>query len=185
MIETYGNKAKKVVENLLTFARRKEHSEDEVDINACLDAVLAVLGNYLLVNRISISTHDLLPDLPAVRGDADELQQVFLNIINNAVYAMKIEGGGELAVQTRLGEGGTCVEVLISDTGPGIPPEIRSRIFDPLFTTKKVGEGTGLGLSVSYGIVARHRGTIAVETATATEVKHPGTTFTITLPAAT
>ena len=182
-IESYGNKAKKVVENLLTFARRKEHSEDEVDVNACLEAVLAVLGNYLLVNRISISKHALLADLPAVRGDADELQQVFLNIINNAVYAMKLEGGGELGVQTRLGEGGTCVEVLISDTGPGIPPEVRSRIFDPLFTTKKVGEGTGLGLSVSYGIVARHAGTIAVETATAEESKHPGTTFIITLPA--
>ena len=66
---------------------------------------------------------------------------------------------------------------------PGIPPEVRSRIFDPLFTTKKVGEGTGLGLSVSYGIVARHAGTIAVETATAEESKHPGTTFIITLPA--
>jgi len=182
-IESYGNKAKKVVENLLTFARRKEHSEDAVDVNACLDAVLAVLGNYLLVNRISIRSHELLPDLPAVRGDADELQQVFLNIINNAAYAMKSEGGGELSVQTRIGEGGTCIEVLISDTGPGIPLEIRSRIFDPLFTTKKVGEGTGLGLSVSYGIVARHRGTIAVETATAEETKHPGTTFIITLPA--
>jgi len=182
-IESYGNKAKKVVENLLTFARRKEHSEDEVDVNACLEAVLAVLGNYLLVNRISIGTQALLPDLPAVRGAADELQQVFLNIINNAVYAMKLEGGGELGVQTRLGEGGTCVEVLISDTGPGIPLEIRSRIFDPLFTTKKVGEGTGLGLSVSYGIVARHAGTIAVETATAAETSRTGTTFIITLPA--
>ena len=182
-IESYGNKAKKVVENLLTFARRKEHSEDEVDVNACLEAVLAVLGNYLLVNRISISSHALLADLPAVRGDADELQQVFLNIINNAVYAMKAEGGGELGVETRLGEGGTCVEVLISDTGAGIPPEVRSRIFDPLFTTKKVGEGTGLGLSVSYGIVARHAGTIAVETATAAEASRTGTTFIITLPA--
>jgi len=182
-IESYGNKAKKVVENLLTFARRKEHSEDEVDINACLEAVLAVLGNYLLVNRISISSHALLAGLPPVRGDADELQQVFLNIINNAVYAMKAEGGGELGVQTRLGEGGTCVEVLISDTGPGIPAEVRSRIFDPLFTTKKVGEGTGLGLSVSYGIVSRHAGTIAVETATAAEASRTGTTFIITLPA--
>jgi PAS domain S-box-containing protein len=182
-IENYGNKAKKVVENLLTFARRKEHSEDEVDVNACLEAVLAVLGNYLLVNRISIRSHALLPDLPPVRGDADELQQVFLNIINNAVFAMKGEGGGELSVETRLGEGGTCVEVLISDTGPGIPLEVRSRIFDPLFTTKKVGEGTGLGLSVSYGIVARHRGTIAFDTATAAESSHPGTTFIITLPA--
>ncbi|HWR96895.1 MAG TPA: PAS domain S-box protein, partial [Candidatus Methanoperedens sp.] len=88
-IETYGSKARKVVENLLTFARRKEHSEDEVDINACLEAVLAVLGNYLLVNRISIRSHALRADLPAVRGDADELQQVFLNIINNARQAIE------------------------------------------------------------------------------------------------
>ena len=182
-IETYGNKARKVVENLLAFARRKEHSEDEVDVNACLEAVLAVLGNYLLVSRISIRSHALSPELPPVRGDADELQQVFLNIINNAVYAMKSEGGGELSVETRVVAGGASVEVVIADTGPGIPPEARSRIFDPLFTTKKVGEGTGLGLSVSYGIVARHRGTIAVETATAAESKHPGTTFIITLPA--
>ena len=106
-IETYGNKARKVVENLLAFARRKEHSEDEVDVNACLEAVLAVLGNYLLVNRISIRTHALSPDLPPVRGDADELQQVFLNIINNAVYAMKAEGGGELSVESRTAVGGT------------------------------------------------------------------------------
>ena len=105
-IETYGNKARKVVENLLAFARRKEHSEDEVDVNACLEAVLAVLGNYLLVNRISIRTHALSPDLPPVRGDADELQQVFLNIINNAVYAMKAEGGGELSVESRTAVGG-------------------------------------------------------------------------------
>jgi signal transduction histidine kinase len=182
-VENYANKAKKVVENLLTFARRKEHSEDEVDVNACLDAVLAVLGNNLLVNRISIGRLALLPELPPVRGDADELQQVFFNIITNAVYAMKGEGGGELSVETRIGEGGSCVEVVISDTGPGIPPEARSRIYDPLFTTKKVGEGTGLGLSVSYGIVARHRGTITLETATAAESKRPGTTFIITLPA--
>jgi len=182
-IESYGNKAKKVVENLLTFARRKEHSEDEVDVNACLDAVLAVLGNNLLVNRISIGRLALLPELPAVRGDADELQQVFFNIITNAIYAMKGEGGGELSVETRVGEGGSCVEVLISDTGPGIPLEARSRIYDPLFTTKKVGEGTGLGLSVSYGIVARHGGTITLETATAAESRRPGTTFIITLPA--
>lgn len=184
-IESYGNKAKKVVENLLTFARRKEHSDDLVDVNACLEAVLAVLANYLLVNRIAIGRRELQPALPPVRGDADELQQVFLNIINNAAYAMKGEGGGELAVETRLGPGGDCVEALISDTGPGIPAEIRSRIFDPLFTTKKVGEGTGLGLSVSYGIVARHGGTIAFETTTAAESARPGTTFIVTLPAVT
>jgi PAS domain S-box-containing protein len=180
-VQSYGNKAKKVVENLLTFARRKEHSEGEVDINECLRAVFAVLGNNLLVHKIAVERFDLDPGLPPVKGDADELQQVFFNIITNALYAMR--KGGSLAVATRTRENGSCVEIAIGDTGPGIPREHRSRIFDPLFTTKKVGEGTGLGLSVSYGIITRHRGTIGFETLTSAEAAATGTTFTITLPA--
>jgi PAS domain S-box-containing protein len=180
-MQVYGLKAKKVVDNLLTFARRKEHSEGAVDVNQCLQAVLSVLGNNLLVHKITVAQLDLEPGLPAVEGDADELQQVFFNIINNALFAMK--GGGKLFITTKTAENGTCVTVSIGDTGGGIPREYRSRIFDPLFTTKKVGEGTGLGLSVSYGIIARHRGTISFETLTSDESAQTGTTFFITLPA--
>jgi signal transduction histidine kinase len=125
---------------------------------------------------------NLFHELPPVKGDPDELQQVFLNIINNAAYAMK--GGGALSVTTQSIDDGRRVEIRISDTGPGIKKEHRKRIFDPLFTTKKVGDGTGLGLSVSYGIITRHRGMLSFETKTKEESDTPGTTFIITLPAA-
>ncbi|MBI5847391.1 MAG: PAS domain S-box protein [Nitrospirae bacterium] len=180
-IEGQGYKAKKVVDNLLTFARTKEHTETTVDINKNITEVLTVLGNNLLVRKVSINALDLGQDLPPVKGDPDELQQVFLNIINNAVYAMK--GGGMLSVSTRAVKEGKWIEIRITDTGSGIRKEHRKNIFDPLFTTKKVGDGTGLGLSVSYGIITRHRGTITFDTKTADESESPGTTFIITLPA--
>jgi PAS domain S-box-containing protein len=180
-IEGQGNKAKKVVDSLLTFARTKEHTEVMVDINQNMREVLSVLGNTLLVHKISIGSLDLAADIPLVKGDPDELQQVFFNIISNAVSVMK--GGGTLNVATRAVDNGQRVEVRISDTGAGIRKEPRSRIFDPLFTTKKVGEGTGLGLSVSYGIISRHRGTISFETTTKEESNAHGTTFIIMLPA--
>jgi len=181
-IYSQGNKAKKVVDSLLSFARTKEHSEVNVDINRNIEEVLSVLANSLLVSKISIQTMNLFHELPPVKGDPDELQQVFLNIINNAAYAMK--GGGALSVTTQSIDDGRRVEIRISDTGPGIKKEHRKRIFDPLFTTKKVGDGTGLGLSVSYGIITRHRGTLSFETKTKEESDTTGTTFIITLPAA-
>jgi signal transduction histidine kinase len=179
-IESQGHKAKKVVDNLLTFARTKEHTETSVDINKNIEEVLTVLGNNLLVRKVSINTLDLGQNLPPVKGDPDELQQVFLNVINNAVYAMK--KGGTLSLSTRLVDNGKWIEIRISDTGSGIRKEHRKNIFDPLFTTKKVGDGTGLGLSVSYGIITRHRGIITFETKTAEESDSPGTTFMISLP---
>lgn len=180
-IENQGMKAKRVVENLLTFARHKEHTENEVDINKDIQEVLAVVGNNLLLHKIAITALELSDGLPAVKGDPDELQQVFLNIISNAVYAMR--GGGVLTILTRAVNEDSNVEIQIADTGSGIKKEYRSRIFDPLFTTKKVGDGTGLGLSVSYGIIARHGGTITFETKTEEESTETGTSFIITLPA--
>ncbi len=182
-IEGQGLKARKVVDHLLSFVRTKEHSEVSVDINKNIEEVLSVLSNTLLVKKVSIQTLHLARALPAVTGDPDELQQVFFNIINNATYAMK--GGGTLTISTQTSDDGRRIEIRFSDTGPGIKKEHRKRIFDPLFTTKKVGDGTGLGLSVSYGIITRHRGTISFETKTKEESETPGTTFIITLPAVT
>lgn len=182
VIERQGLKAKRVVENLLTFSRRRDPTHSEVDVNECIKDVLTILGNSILLNRISIKEVALSPTLPKVAGDPDELEQVFFNILNNAIYAMKSTGGA-LSISTREGDDGKSVEITISDTGPGIAREHRSRIFDPLFTTKKVGEGTGLGLSVTYGIISRHRGIITFDTATRSESKNTGTTFYITLPA--
>jgi two-component system NtrC family sensor kinase len=110
-----------------------------------------------------------------VLGDARQLQQVILNLITNALQAMASQGGGTLGVVTRYDTGKVILE--ISDTGPGIEPDARARIFEPFFTTKEEGEGTGLGLSVSYGIVNAHGGTIDLA-----ETSEHGTRFVVTLP---
>lgn len=182
-IEKQGINAKRVVENLLSFTRFSEHKEENVDINKNIEAILAVVGNTLSINRINVQKK--LSDLLApVKGNAGELQQIFFNIINNAISAMK--GGGNLTISTDnilIFDEGRKVVITISDTGIGIKPEHRTKIFDPLFTTKKVGEGTGLGLFVSYGIITKHGGTITFETKTIEESKETGTTFIITLPA--
>ena len=179
-IEKQGLNAKRVVENLLTFARFSEYKEENVDININLKEVLTIVGNTLSLNKVAI-VKQLSESLPIVKGDPRELQQVFLNIVNNAISAMK--GGGTLTIAAKMMDEGETVEIKISDTGCGINKENRTRIFDPLFTTKKVGEGTGLGLSVSYGIIAKYGGTITFETRTREEPGETGTTFIITLPA--
>lgn len=180
-IEKQGLNAKRVVENLLNFARHKEHKEEIIDINKNIQTVLAIMNNTLLLNKISVK-QDLQDNLPLIIADSGELQQVFFNIINNAIHAM--QGGGVLTITTGSFDNDT-VEINISDTGHGIKKEHRSRIFDPLFTTKDVGKGTGLGLSVSYGIITKHGGAITFETKTKEESEETGTTFVIAFPAAT
>jgi two-component system, NtrC family, sensor kinase len=179
-IEKQGLNAKRVVENLLDFARHKEHKEEFIDINENIGTVLAVMGNTLLLKKISVN-QNLQEDLPSVKADARELQQVFFNVINNSIYAM--EGGGILTITTRSFDNNEKIEIRISDTGHGIKKEHRIRIFDPLFTTKEVDKGTGLGLSVSYGIVTKHEGSISFETKTKEESAETGTTFIIIFPA--
>ena len=124
---------------------------------------------------------NLQDNLPLIVADSGELQQVFFNIINNAIHAM--QGGGVIHILTRSSDNDK-VEIRVADTGHGIKKEHRTRVFDPLFTTKEVGKGTGLGLSVSYGIVTKHQGTITFETKTKEESEETGTTFIITFPAA-
>ncbi|MCX8031136.1 MAG: ATP-binding protein [Thermodesulfovibrionales bacterium] len=179
-IEKHALNAKKVVEGLLSFARYSEQKEDICDINENINVVLSVVQNSLILNNIH-TKKELQSDLPRIKGDPGKFQQVFLNIINNAIHAMK--GGGTLTIRTRSIDN-ESVEIRFSDTGHGIAPEHRSKIFDPLFTTKKVGEGTGLGLSVCYGIITQHGGKITFETKTKEESESPGTTFIITLPVA-
>jgi PAS domain S-box-containing protein len=183
-IERQGLNAKKIVENLMTFARQPAAHEEYADVNADVENVLRLVQNTLFTKKIEVETR-LGKGLPRVRGDSSELQQVFLNLINNAAAAMP--EGGRLTVVTKINPYTHLVEAIVADTGVGIPKEFRERIFDPFFTTKKVGEGTGLGLAVSYAIVHKYGGNIRFETRTADEAKSGpiGTTFFISLqPAA-
>ncbi|MHC1727159.1 MAG: ATP-binding protein [Syntrophobacteraceae bacterium] len=180
-IERHGLHCKSIVERLLSFARISDETEECCDLNANIKSIISVVGHTLDMNNINLVL-SLAEGLPAVRGDSRGFQQVFLNLINNAVQAM--EGQGVLTIVTRLITGSPdSVEIIVADTGGGIKREYMSKIFDPFFTTKKVGEGTGLGLSVSYGIITKLGGAIECESITEEEAPGmSGTTFKITLP---
>jgi signal transduction histidine kinase len=180
IIEEEGLKCKKIVENLLTFARSPEKTETSTDIGSNLEHMLGVVRNTVLTKKVRLETN-LPPNLPWVVGDPRELQQVFINLINNALDAMR--GGGVLMVTAHLTPDGKRVAIEFQDTGNGIPQAVQHKIFDPFFTTKKTGEGTGLGLSMSYGIISKYGGNIVFTSFPASEYpeKH-GTTFTVYLP---
>ncbi len=183
MLETVEKQAfncKRILESLLGFARYREKTEYSTDVNEDIEKVLAVVENMLATKNIKLEMN-LAKDLPKVRGDSGHLQQVFMNLITNAAATM--EGGGFLTISTKLIEPGNKVEILFKDTGLGIKREYRDKIFDAFFTTKRVGEGTGLGLSVCQGIVTKYGGEITFETVAEEEDKErKGTTFTVSLP---
>jgi len=179
-IERQGLNCKRIVEDLLSFARHPEASDYSADVNASVDRVLSLVENILLKKHITI-VKNFTEDLPNVRGDSKHLQQVFINLITNAVSAM--QGGGTLTISTRLDTSGDRIETLFKDTGHGIKKEYRDRISDPFFTTKEVGDMTGLGLSASYNMISKYDGNISFETVTEEEDKdRKGTTFTVVLP---
>jgi two-component system NtrC family sensor kinase len=173
-IEKEAQRCKTIVENLLKFSRRSPEKFATLNINQVIEDTLAILSHQLMMKKIEVKK-GLASGLRAVEGNANQLQQVFTNIILNAQQAMP--HGGELSIITKGKD--DRVEVRLSDTGCGIPPENRDKIFDPFFTTKIDWKGTGLGLSVSYEIVQNHQGRIGVESQAGR-----GTTFIITLPVA-
>jgi two-component system NtrC family sensor kinase len=175
IIKSETLRASQVVKDLLAFARRREPQHELVDLNVVIARTLRLRGYQMTTNKIRVNT-DLSPDLPNVAGDARQLQQVCLNLVINAVQAMMETGGGTLSVSTHAD--GDMVVMDVRDTGPGIAEETRAHIFEPFFTTKDEGQGTGLGLSVSYGIITAHGGTIE-----AADASSSGTTIRVTLPA--
>ena len=168
-------RASQVVKDLLAFARRSEPQRAPLDINGVVARTVRMRQYQFSEAAVRLET-DLAEDLPSVMGDARQLQQVCLNLLTNAVQAMGPRGGGDLRIRSYSAEGAVRLEV--TDSGTGIPSAVRAHIFEPFFTTKKEGEGTGLGLSVSYGIITAHGGTIEVVDTSAT-----GTCFRVTLPA--
>jgi len=169
------NRAGRIVKDLLEFARQSEPEMRMLNINDVLTKAMSITTHAAELQNIRLLT-DLSPELPDIQGDSDKLEQVFVNIMINALQAMP--DGGTLTVCTRVTEDNGFVEIEISDTGCGIPQEHLSKLFDPFFSTKRTGEGTGLGLSVTLGIVEKHNGTIDVKSTVG-----EGSTFVIRLPA--
>jgi two-component system cell cycle sensor histidine kinase/response regulator CckA len=175
VIKAETARASQVVKDLLAFARRSEHRQELIDLNVIVERTLRLRGFQLNAANVRVEL-SLTANLPSVLGDSRQLQQVVLNLVTNAVQAMMKSGGGTLKLATLPLEGTVVLEV--SDTGTGIPVNARAHVFEPFFTTKREGEGTGLGLSVTYGIVTAHGGSIGIA-----DTSERGTTMVVTLPA--
>jgi signal transduction histidine kinase/ActR/RegA family two-component response regulator len=167
--------AAKIVQNLLAFARQEPAEKRLWNINDILSRALEMTAYDMHASNIQVETY-LTPDLPPIMVDGNQLQQVFLNLITNARHAM-LEQDQPRRLTLRTLRRGDLVRVECSDTGPGIAPEHLEHVFDPFFTTKEEGAGTGLGLSVSYGIVKAHGGHILVDTEAG-----KGATFVVEMP---
>ena len=166
------NRCKTIVKGLLDFARQTEPQRAWSDINEVIDKSINLISHQAGIQNVKIEKK-IKPDLPKIMIDPGQIQQVFINILLNAIEAMP--QGGILTVSSGI-EGQMAV-IGFADTGIGIPEENLPKIFDPFFTTKKIGKGTGLGLSVSYGIIERHQGKLGVKSQLG-----QGTTFTVKLP---
>lgn len=169
-----SQRASEIVRNLLDFSRLEQPVREPVNIAHIIRGTLKLVQNQLTLSGVELERH-LPADLPVVQGDPKSLQQVFLNLFINAVQAMK--NGGILSVRATSEDGGHWLKVEVKDTGTGIDPGDLPHIFEPFYTTKEVGRGTGLGLSVSYGIAQKHGGRIEVRSK-----KGEGSTFTVVLP---
>lgn len=179
-----------IINHMRTFSRQSDKAFEPVRINGIIRDCFLMIGEQLKLRNITVET-ELDPDIPWIMGNANQLEQVILNLIINARDAIEsrhqtaepeksLMEPSRIGISTRSGytqDGGEFVEIWVRDTGTGISQQNRDRIFDPFFTTKPVGQGTGLGLSISYGIIKDHQGDISV-----VETGPAGTAFRITLP---
>ena len=169
-------RARGVVRRLLDFARQGEQTRSRADINEIVDDVLALTTHFVHTSDVKLEV-SFKKDLPWVSVDSNQMKQVFLNLVHNAVQAMPAGGTLEVKTSSRIKQDREWVVVEVNDTGIGIEPRDMDRIFEPFFTTKGNRGGTGLGLSVTYGIVTDHGGTIEV-----TSCPGEGSNFTVWLP---
>jgi signal transduction histidine kinase len=177
-IEREALRCRSLVQDLLVFSRASAGDPFvETDINAAVSASLSMLGPRAKLEHIDLRVEQAI-SLPKIMGSGNQLQQVILNLAGNAMDAMP--DGGRIELWTRLSEKKAGhVEIVVRDTGVGIPENIQAKVFDPFFTTKAVGKGTGLGLALVYEIVHKHRGSIEFESGAGM-----GATFVVSLPAA-
>jgi signal transduction histidine kinase/ActR/RegA family two-component response regulator len=185
-IEQQSRRAAELTQQLLAFARGGQYTLGPVDLNQSIAEAVSFLSRSLDPRIVMETRPD--PDLPLIEADAGQIQQVLVNVAVNAAQAMP--DGGRITFETRVAhldqefvrtrpelEPGDYVEVVIGDTGVGIPPDVAERVFDPFFTTKTEGRGTGLGLSVVYGIVRNHKGHVTLDSTVGL-----GTTVRVYLP---
>jgi signal transduction histidine kinase len=161
-----------IIQELLEFSREGEPDKTSICINEIVEKALSILENEFRLHHIEVEKQ-LSPEMPEILVDANQMEQVFVNLLLNAVEA--IQEHGQIVIQTRMGASRETEVIAISDTGCGIPAENISRIFEPFYSNKT--NGTGLGLSVSYGIIQKHNGNIWVQSGLG-----EGTRFTIELP---
>jgi two-component system NtrC family sensor kinase len=172
-----SQRAAKITQNLLYFARRHEPEKRLISINEVIEKTLELRARPMKVNNIELVV-ELDSDLPKTLADFHQMQQVFVNIINNAEQAMiEAHGRGRLVLKTQRVS--NMIRISFADNGPGISDENMKRIFDPFFTTKEVGKGTGLGLSICYGLVEAHGGHIYAKSKLG-----QGATFVVEIPIA-
>jgi len=172
-IRTQGRRCKEITHKLLSFARKTDPTVRKVQLNEMIEDVVGLSEQRARYSNVKMNMH-LEPDLPMVKASPSEIQQVLLNLINNALDAIDTKGGN-IEITSRIN--GDFVVVDVADDGPGIAKANLQRIFDPFFTTKPVGKGTGLGLSICYGIVKKMGGEISVNSAVGV-----GTTFHVHMP---
>jgi C4-dicarboxylate-specific signal transduction histidine kinase len=173
-----------VIKHVRDFARQSELVHSKVNINDPIRDVFKVLGHQLKMHDIEVKL-DLDPDIPNITAEHNRLEQVFINLVSNAIDAMDEKSSQPdsqnspkvLTIKSFVEN--DLVMVHVNDTGTGMSEEVKNKIFEPFFTTKKVGKGTGLGVSISYGIVKDYSGKIEIDSQIGS-----GTTFKLAFPAA-
>ena len=174
IIEKETNRCTTIIQNLLKFARQEKVAFEPVEVNRVVEDSIAIVEHQLAMNRVTLQKN-LAQEIPLISGNANQIQQVLINLMINAEQAMEGRAGDVTLTTSNQNSG--YVQIQVRDTGPGIPEDLQAKIFEPFFTTKEVGKGTGLGLSVSYGIIQEHGGDIQVKSASG-----KGTAFNISLP---
>ncbi|MBL8036544.1 MAG: HAMP domain-containing protein [Nitrospira sp.] len=178
-VKAQAERISRVTKSILTFSRGSVSTLKPIDVNCVVRSCVAIAGERVSALSMGLQAR-LAPLLPFIMGDRDRLETVILNLINNAIDAVSPSGrAGIVTVRTRpiQMDGRLGVEMVVSDNGPGIASDIIGRVFDPFFSTKPAGQGTGLGLFLAYGIVSDHRGRIEVKNG---EI---GALFSVALPA--
>jgi two-component system NtrC family sensor kinase len=178
-IRIAAERCARIVRTFLAMARQQQPERAPVSVSEVVSAALDITGYALKTSGIEVSL-DLAKDAPPVLADADQLHQVFMNLIINAQQALQDQPLPRmLSLKSCHDPLASAIRIVVADNGPGIPESVRSRIFEPYFTTKPVGSGTGVGLAVCLGIVEAHGGTLTIESA-----EGAGAAFTIVLPTA-